>query len=248
MERTWDRSSCLPALISLSWSPEFQGTYDQYIFNVYSLYVMLLYLMYTVLLAIFDHPSHKLLQIPLNVHIVHTLAHIELNAVDMYADTLLRFSCAPAARELEDNTSQLQYGRESPYVSTHVHAHPTTNVNSRDYYLCEDKEYVADIASIITDEIRHFRMARDRLAELSTPENDYRYGCMPAMDALWLLGVETRDDLAARLAVIPLSQEARGLDSASRFMERLYACNDHKSADIVRSYLYIYYYIYIYLY
>lgn len=37
-------------------------------------------------------PSHKSLGMPLNAYMLHNLAHVELNAVDLAWDTVVRFS------------------------------------------------------------------------------------------------------------------------------------------------------------
>lgn len=37
-------------------------------------------------------PSHKKLGVPLNVYMLHNLAHVELNAVDLAWDTVVKFS------------------------------------------------------------------------------------------------------------------------------------------------------------
>ena len=42
------------------------------------------------------------------------------------------------------------------------------------------------------------------------------YGDLPAHDGLWQAAQSTAHDLAARLAVVPLVLEARGLDVAPR--------------------------------
>ena len=39
-----------------------------------------------------EMPGHKQLGVPLNLYLVHALAHIELNAMDIYWDTILRFA------------------------------------------------------------------------------------------------------------------------------------------------------------
>ena len=43
----------------------------------------------------------------------------------------------------------------------------------------------------------------------------------------------TSGDLAGRLAVVPMSQEARGLDAGPRLAEKLVGCGDNRSAAIV---------------
>ena len=40
-------------------------------------------------------------------------------------------------------------------------------------------------------------------------------------------------DLSARLAVVPMAQEGRGLDAGPRLVQRLRSANDHRTADIV---------------
>ncbi len=40
-------------------------------------------------------------------------------------------------------------------------------------------------------------------------------------------------DLAGRLAVVPMSQEAKGLDAGPRLAEKLVGCGDNRSAAIV---------------
>lgn len=40
-------------------------------------------------------PSARALSIPTNIYILHALAHIELNAVDIYLDTVARFAAVP---------------------------------------------------------------------------------------------------------------------------------------------------------
>src|SRR5436190_657828 len=57
------------------------------------------------------------------------------------------------------------------------------------------------------EEAKHFGLVRARLREL-----DADYGDLPAHDGLWEAAHSTRTDLTARLAVVPLILEARGLD------------------------------------
>ena len=42
-------------------------------------------------------PSHKHLGVSISVYLLHGLAHIELNAMDMYSDTVWRGLCGPDA-------------------------------------------------------------------------------------------------------------------------------------------------------
>jgi uncharacterized ferritin-like protein (DUF455 family) len=56
------------------------------------------------------------------------------------------------------------------------------------------------------------------------------YGDLPAHDGLWQAAMETADDLLARLAVVPMVLEARGLDVTPAMIEKLHAAGDTDSA------------------
>ncbi len=68
--------------------------------------------------------------------------------------------------------------------------------------------FFADWLRVADDEARHFLMLRHRLQTL-----DADYGDLPAHDGLWEAALTTKDDLLARLAIVPLIMEARGLDT-----------------------------------
>ena len=67
-----------------------------------------------------------------------------------------------------------------------------------------------------------------RLAELGA-----RYGDLSAHDGLWEAAAATADDLLARLAVVPLVLEARGLDVTPQMAARLERVGDAESAAIL---------------
>lgn len=194
-------------------------------------------------------PHSRTLSVPSTVYILHTLAHVELNAVEMYLDTIVRFSarCHPV---LEPDTSH--------NISTSSLLFSRSIVNPfliQDDFVDLGPEFDRDMISIVEDEARHFNLVAERLLELSgnemagnmptndektkVPTNsepsstDFRYGCIPATTLLWQLGVNTRSSLPERLAVIPLSQEARGLDAAPRFEAKIISSGDSKSAQVV---------------
>ena len=72
-------------------------------------------------------------------------------------------------------------------------------------------------------------MLAGRLAELGA-----RYGDLPAHDGLWEAAAATAADLLARLAVVPLVLEARGLDVTPEMAARLERVGDATSAKILR--------------
>ena len=132
-------------------------------------------------------PSMKQANLPLNVYTLHNLAHVELNAIDLAWDTIVRFSP-----------------------------------------LKLPEPFYADFARVADDEGRHFRWCLQRLEELG-----YEYGCMPAHNLLWDGCALSAGDIRARLAVVPMSQEARGLDAGGRLADRLVGWGDNRSAAIV---------------
>ncbi|KAK8956489.1 hypothetical protein KSP40_PGU021201 [Platanthera guangdongensis] len=59
------------------------------------------------------------------------------------------------------------------------------------------------------------------------------YGDMPAHNFLWRECSKSSGDVATRLAVIPLVQEARGLDAGPRLVQKLVGFGDHTTSNIV---------------
>ncbi|MEE9481112.1 MAG: ferritin-like domain-containing protein, partial [Kiloniellales bacterium] len=59
------------------------------------------------------------------------------------------------------------------------------------------------------------------------------YGDLPAHDGLWQASEDTKHDLLARLAVVPLVLEARGLDVTPGMIERLTAVGDRESTAVL---------------
>lgn len=122
------------------------------------------------------------------VAMLHAIAHIELNAIDLAWDLIGR--CV---------------GLDLP------------------------RAFFDDWVSVAHDEARHFRALSDRLDQL-----DACYGDLPAHDGLWEAAERTRDDPLARLAIVPLVLEARGLDVTPPMIERLERAGDPESAAILQ--------------
>lgn len=85
-----------------------------------------------------------------------------------------------------------------------------------------------DWLRIAAEEALHFSLLERRLASLGS-----HYGALPAHDGLWQAAADTADDLLARLAVVPLVLEARGLDVTPTMISRLKAAGDAQSAAIL---------------
>ena len=122
------------------------------------------------------------------IALVHSLAHIELNAVDMTWDLVGRFSRAPVPRAFYD-----------------------------------------DWVQVGLEEAKHFGLLSKRLIELGS-----WYGAHPAHDGLWQAAQATADSLLARVAIVPLVLEARGLDVCPSMIDKLDASGDTASADVIR--------------
>ena len=119
--------------------------------------------------------------------LIHALAHIELNAIDLGWDIIARFS------------------REALPV-----------------------EFFDDWVTVAAEEAEHFALLAARLRVLGG-----EYGDLPAHDGLWEAAAATVGDLIARLAVVPLVLEARGLDVTPEMMRRLERVGDRDSAAIL---------------
>ena len=88
--------------------------------------------------------------------------------------------------------------------------------------------FVGDWFGVGADEAIHFALLDRRLKALGSG-----YGALPAHDGLWEAAEETAHDVLARLAVVPMVLEARGLDVTPATIERFEAAGDHRSAAIL---------------
>jgi uncharacterized ferritin-like protein (DUF455 family) len=117
--------------------------------------------------------------------LLHALAHIEFNAINLALDAVWRFPSMPDA-------------------------------------------FYRDWFKVAAEESRHFSLLSARLAEFG-----HQYGDFPAHDGLWEMAERTRGDVLARMALVPRTLEARGLDAAPPIRRRLAQAGDHASAAIL---------------
>lgn len=90
------------------------------------------------------------------------------------------------------------------------------------------RAFYADWVQVGLEEAKHFRLLAARLGGL-----DATYGDLPAHDGLWQAAEETGDDLTARLAIVPLVLEARGLDIQPSLIEKARRAGDTATADVL---------------
>ncbi|MDA1088735.1 MAG: ferritin-like domain-containing protein [Proteobacteria bacterium] len=90
------------------------------------------------------------------------------------------------------------------------------------------RAFFDDWVRVARDEAEHFDLLNRRLQDL-----DAAYGDHPAHDGLWEAAETTADDLLARLALVPMVLEARGLDTTPVAVRRFRAGGDDATATIL---------------
>lgn len=89
--------------------------------------------------------------------------------------------------------------------------------------------FVSDFLSVAADEAMHFAILERKLDSLES-----FYGALPAHDGLWSAAQDTAHDVAARLAIVPMVLEARGLDVTPATLTRVRAQGDENGAKILQ--------------
>lgn len=90
------------------------------------------------------------------------------------------------------------------------------------------RAFIGDWLSVGADEAMHFALLERRLRALGAS-----YGALPAHDGLWEAAAETAHDPLARLAVVPMVLEARGLDVTPATVAAFERGGDARSAAIL---------------
>jgi uncharacterized ferritin-like protein (DUF455 family) len=117
--------------------------------------------------------------------LLHALAHIELNAIDLALDLVWRFPGLP-------------------------------------------EQFYRDWVAIAKEEALHFMLLRDHLFSLG-----FDYGDFAAHNGLWDMAEKTQHDVLARVALVPRTLEARGLDANPAVKNKLVSVGDHKAGKIL---------------
>lgn len=91
------------------------------------------------------------------------------------------------------------------------------------------RAFVSDFLSVAADEAMHFALLERKLRKLGS-----HYGALPAHGGLWEAAHATRHDVRARLAVVPMVLEARGLDVTPASRDRVRAQGDEDGARILQ--------------
>lgn len=80
--------------------------------------------------------------------------------------------------------------------------------------------FYSDWLRVADEEATHFGLLHTHLQTLG-----HAYGDFPAHDGLWEMCVKTQDDITARMALVPRTLEARGLDATPLIQARLRKVN-----------------------
>ncbi|EGE85255.1 DUF455 domain-containing protein [Blastomyces dermatitidis ATCC 18188] len=86
------------------------------------------------------------------------------------------------------------------------------------------RTFFHDFLKVAADEAKHFSLLRARLEQLGS-----HFGALPVHHGLWLSATETAHDIRARISIIALVHEARGLDVNPMTIQKFRNAGDAES-------------------
>jgi uncharacterized ferritin-like protein (DUF455 family) len=89
-------------------------------------------------------------------------------------------------------------------------------------------DYYADWLQVAAEEAHHFSLLAEHLQT-----QGYAYGDFNAHNSLWDMAEKTSGDLLARMALVPRTLEARGLDASPPVRAKLAQAGDMTAAGIL---------------
>ena len=89
--------------------------------------------------------------------------------------------------------------------------------------------FIADFLAVAADEAMHFALIERHLSSMGAA-----YGDLPVHGGLWQAASETAYDAGARLAIVPMVLEARGLDVTPATLDRVRSQGDSRGAAILQ--------------
>ncbi|HEX3141746.1 MAG TPA: ferritin-like domain-containing protein [Rhizobacter sp.] len=117
--------------------------------------------------------------------LIHAIAHIEFNEINLALDAAFRFPHMPVA-------------------------------------------FYVDWLRVASEEALHFSLLREHLLSLG-----HDYGDFDAHDGLWLMTQRTADSVLARMALVPRTLEARGLDATPPLQAKFARAGDQRAVEIL---------------
>lgn len=117
--------------------------------------------------------------------LIHALAHIEFNAINLALDVIWRFNAMP-------------------------------------------EQFYVDWLQVAAEEAYHFSLLNTHLQQLG-----FCYGDFDAHNSLWEMADRTKSSVLARIALVPRTMEARGLDASPQLRAKLAQAGDMQAAEIL---------------
>ena len=130
-------------------------------------------------------PKRKMDTLEGRLSLLHSLAHIEFNAMNLALDAIWRFADMP-------------------------------------------KQYYVDWLKVAKEEAYHFSLIEAHLQSAGVA-----YGDFPAHNSLWEMVERTTDAVIARMALVPRTMEARGLDAVPAIRDRFKQIKDYQVVKIL---------------
>jgi uncharacterized ferritin-like protein (DUF455 family) len=130
-------------------------------------------------------PKRKMDSIEGRVALLHSLAHIEFNAINLALDAIWRFPDMP-------------------------------------------KQYYEDWLKVAKEEAYHFTLVNRYIQSFG-----FSYGDFPAHNSLWEMVERTQDAVIARMALVPRTMEARGLDAVPMIRDRFKQIKEWGAVEIL---------------
>ncbi|XP_026873479.2 uncharacterized protein HI_0077 [Electrophorus electricus] len=90
------------------------------------------------------------------------------------------------------------------------------------------RQFFSDFVKVAGDEAKHYDLLEQRIEELGSS-----FGALPVHNGLWQSATETSQDVLARLAIVHMVHEARGLDVHPQTLSRFAAQGDTASVKVL---------------
>jgi uncharacterized ferritin-like protein (DUF455 family) len=132
-----------------------------------------------------DVPTRSAFTVEGRAALLHAIAHIEFNAINLALDAVWRFADMPP-------------------------------------------NYYRDWLRVASEEALHFSLLREHLLSLG-----FKYGDFDAHDGLWVMTQRTAHDVLARMALVPRTLEARGLDATPPLQAKFAKAGDPRAVEIL---------------
>ena len=132
-----------------------------------------------------DLPKRSMRTVEGRASLIHALAHIEFNAINLALDAIWRFDNMP-------------------------------------------ESYYRDWLKVAAEEAQHFSLLNAHLRTLG-----FCYGDFAGHNSLWEMVDRTKDDVLARMALVPRTMEARGLDATPSTLNKFAQVGDMAMVEIL---------------